>query len=160
MRAAINLRIAIIVIVVLLGFGWQVYSIGSVLIPRQVYASVSYTNNIMERVRVQPMTFGTLYIYACVDTRIGYTAVVNNQGILYSWERMTNVMGEPQRFDSYGNVLERLDKENWYSSGQIRGRLVPQPDGSLLLVPDNRPGWIIEWEHESPNVYPSIFPNQ
>ena len=155
------LRVATILVVLVLAFVWQGYLHWNALRPVQVQATTG--GSIMERVRSQTMPFGTIYIYACIDTRIGYVAVVNNQGVLYSWERMTNVMGEPQRFGSGGDVLPRLEREPWFTEGEIRGLLMPQPDGSLLLSPDpqDRPGWrLYEWEHESPNEYPSVFPVQ
>ena len=144
------------------GFAWSIFAYWQTFQPAVVQATTFTPNNsIMERVRTQPMPFGTIYIYACVDTRIGYVAVVNNQGVLHSWERMTNVMGEPQRFNSAGQVLPRLETENWFTSGEIRGRLVEVSEGVFELQPSNSPGWRLHnWEHSSPNVYPSVFRNQ
>ena len=180
-KTAIYLKVIGIVSVIALIVAWQIYLHWHIFRPVQVQAFTG--NAIMERVTTQIMPFGTIYVYADVNTRIGYAAVTNHEGILYSWERMTNVMGEPQRFDSSGNVIDRLEHENWFMEGRLElGEVRARITGSLIGSCGHGPielhfsnAWVTfedftlelagdniydDWRHHRPNIYPSVFPNQ
>ncbi|GHU57493.1 hypothetical protein AGMMS49975_23180 [Clostridia bacterium] len=66
-----------------------------------------------ELISDQKETWGSILVYADVNTRIGYMILVDNAGNPVGSHQIENVLGEPQRYGVGGGVMPRLHEEAW-----------------------------------------------
>ena len=66
-----------------------------------------------EIVSSQQENWGSLAVYADVNTRNGFAVVLDRSGNAVGMQPLTNAAGEPQRFDKTGKILPRLLPEQF-----------------------------------------------